>query len=126
VLTAGCRRIRRRSRCRRHLPDSPAGSYVYLSTRSATPEAGRESGTHGPLDAGSARLVGAVRARPKADTGRALTAQEKIALRARDGADQHQIGVELFLSARTVEWHLPRVFAKIGITSRTCCAMPPR
>lgn len=69
-----------------------------------------------PLDAGSARLVGAVRARPKVDTGRALTAQEKIALRARDGADQHQIGVELFLSARTVEWHLPRSLERTRIS----------
>ena len=29
-----------------------------------------------------------------------------------------EIGAELFLSPRTVEWHLRRVFTKLGISSR--------
>ena len=48
-----------------------------------------------------------------------LTAQEgQIARRARDGCSNSEIGAELFLSPRTVEWHLAKVFAKLGISSR--------
>jgi DNA-binding CsgD family transcriptional regulator len=48
-----------------------------------------------------------------------LTAQEQqIALRAREGRTNAEIGAELFLSPRTVEWHMSNVFSKLGITSR--------
>jgi DNA-binding CsgD family transcriptional regulator len=49
-----------------------------------------------------------------------LTAQERqIALMARDGLSNAEIGGRLFLSHRTVEWHLHKVFAKLAIGSRT-------
>ena len=44
--------------------------------------------------------------------------EEQIALLARDGHTNPQIGGQLFLSARTVEWHLSKVFTKLGIGSR--------
>ncbi|HEY1917879.1 MAG TPA: AAA family ATPase [Streptosporangiaceae bacterium] len=48
-----------------------------------------------------------------------LTAQERqIAQRAREGRTNSEIGTELFLSPRTVEWHLRKIFTKLAISSR--------
>jgi DNA-binding NarL/FixJ family response regulator len=59
------------------------------------------------------------RARKRTDeTRNDLTAQEtQIAGLAAEGHTNPEIGAQLFLSPRTVEWHLRKVYTKLGISS---------
>jgi len=70
----------------------------------------------------AARELLATGATPRKRTDEArgqLTAQEaQIAALARDGHTNSEIGAQLFLSPRTVEWHLRHVFTKLDISSR--------
>jgi DNA-binding CsgD family transcriptional regulator len=63
------------------------------------------------------RTAPAVRA---AGAGETLTAQEaQVARLARDGLSNPEIGARLFISPRTVAYHLSSVFTKLGISSRS-------
>ena len=70
--------------------------------------------------AGRELLATGATPRKRTDDARAqLTAQEtQIATLARDGHTNPEIGALLFLSPRTVEWHLRHVFQKLDISSR--------
>ena len=65
------------------------------------------------------RATGETVRKRTAETVTTLTAQEAcIARLAREGRTNPEIGAQLFLSARTVEWHLRKIFTKLGIGSR--------
>ncbi|HEY1618091.1 MAG TPA: AAA family ATPase [Streptosporangiaceae bacterium] len=80
-----------------------------------------EAGAGGFADRARRELAAAgeaVRRRP-AEASEEFSAQEaQIARLACDGRTNPEIGAELFISPRTVEWHLRKVYVKLGVSSR--------
>jgi DNA-binding CsgD family transcriptional regulator len=79
------------------------------------------SGAEGFADraAQALRATGETVPRRAARSPSSLTPHEaQVARLAGDGLSNVEIGARLFLSPRTVEWHLAHVFAKLGIASR--------
>ena len=65
------------------------------------------------------RATGATARKRTVETRQELTAREAVIARlAREGLSNPEIGVRLFISARTVQYHLGKVFAKLAISSR--------
>jgi DNA-binding CsgD family transcriptional regulator/tetratricopeptide (TPR) repeat protein len=69
--------------------------------------------------AGELRATGETARKRTVETSTELTAQEaQIAHLVREGLSNPEIGARLFISPRTVEWHLTSIFGKLDITSR--------
>jgi DNA-binding CsgD family transcriptional regulator len=101
----------RRQRRRLEARDQLRTAHEMFTTMSAEAFAGR---------AARELLATGERARKRSvETREDLTAQElQVARLARDGLSNPEIGTRLFISPRTVEYHLHKVFTKLQIASR--------
>ena len=65
------------------------------------------------------RAAGAIRRDPNADPDQ-LSAQEmNVALAVSEGATNREVAASMFLSPKTIDFHLGRIYRKLGIHSRT-------
>jgi DNA-binding NarL/FixJ family response regulator len=107
-LGEALRRARRRTEARHTL----RSALTALEALSAWPWAERARG--------ELRTLGDTPATTKTDSLSRLTPQElQIARLVSSGASNREIAGQLFLSARTVEYHLYKIFPKTGVSSRT-------
>ena len=101
------RRVNRRLDARKHLNDAYE-MFTGMGAQAFAERARREL-----LAAGEKTR------KQQVSSGDELTTQEaQIARLAADGLTNQEIGAQLFISTHTVEWHLRKVFVKLGITSR--------
>ena len=101
------RRNRRRTDARDHLRQAQR-MFISMGAEAFAGRAAREL-----------LATGETARKRSAETRDELTAQEtQIAQFARDGLSNAEIGARLFISPRTVEYHLRKVFTKLGITTR--------
>jgi DNA-binding CsgD family transcriptional regulator len=103
------RRERRRTEARDQLRTAH-GLFAAMGASGFAERARRELGATGET----------ARKRVAAARDEELTAQEALIARlARDGLSNPEIGTRLFLSAHTVQYHLRKIFQKLGVTSRS-------
>jgi DNA-binding CsgD family transcriptional regulator len=101
------RRVNRRIDARKHLTEAYE-MFTRMGAQAFTERARREL-----------MATGEKVRKQQVSSGDELTAQEtQIARLAGDGLTNQEIGAQLFISTHTVEWHLRKVFVKLGITSR--------
>jgi DNA-binding CsgD family transcriptional regulator len=101
------RRARRR-RDARHELRTAQNMFAAMGIATLAERAGREL-----------QATGETARKRTVETAVELTAQEaQVARLARDGLSNPEIGASLFISARTAQYHLGKVFAKLGISSR--------
>jgi DNA-binding CsgD family transcriptional regulator len=100
-------RARRRAEARERLREALA-SFERMGAAAWAVQAEREL-----------RAAGARRRRGGVEDGRPTAQELRVAAAVRRGATNREIAAQLFLSPKTVEFHLSQIYAKLGVHSRT-------